>query len=255
MKLRILIADDEYFIRKRIIKIIDWEELNLDLVGEVDNGLDSIEILKEKQVDIAILDIKMPRLNGLDVAKYISENCPDTQIIILSGYSDFEYARTAINYSVLQYLVKPVEAKTLNSCLRKAIKNIYKIKPELEVSTLEKAESKKSTYERPSDARLVNKICKYIDENFKDSSLTVNKLANDFSLHPSYINSVFKKSTDISILSYINHKRLEHSKSLLSNTDLSIKEVALRSGFNDGFYFSKKFKSKYGINPSKFRKR
>ncbi len=250
MSINILIADDEYFIRKRIIKIIDWEALNLHLISEVDNGKDAINSLKNNRVDIALLDIKMPHLSGLDVAKYIFENSLNTEIIILSGYPDFEYARRAIDYNVMQYLLKPINSSDLNICLQKAVNKINSKNTPIYSNT----ETKKQKINRPSDWRLVEKICKYIDDNFTNSSLTVNMLANHFSLHPSYINSVFKKNKNISILSYINDKRLNYAKELIINSDMPIKNIATKSGFNDAFYFSKKFKAKYDISPSVMRK-
>ncbi len=248
MSINILIADDEYFIRKRIIKIIDWEGLNLRLITEAENGKDAIKTLRENRIDIALLDIKMPILSGLDVAKFISNKSLKTQIIILSGYPDFEYARRAIDYNVMQYLVKPIDTQTLNECLKKAIKQIEKN------TNIENTNELLKKDIRPSDKRLVDKICEYIDKNYKDSSLNVQILANDFSLHPSYINSVFKKNIGTSILSYINGKRLEYAKKLIEESDISIKEIAIKSGFNDAFYFSKKFKAKYDVSPSRIRK-
>ncbi len=248
MKIKLLLADDEYFIRKRILKILDSSELNFELVAEVDNGIDCIETLKKTPVHITILDIKMPRLSGLDVAKYIYENHPDTQVIILSGYSEFSYAQTAINYGVIKYLLKPVEPDKLLACLEEAKERLCEKSPSLRAAIKNEGEKL-----RPSDLRLVKKIRTHIEKSYLDPGLSVNGLATVLDMHPSYLNSVFKKNTDRSILNFINEKRLEHSKELLLNTDLSIKEIALRSGFNDGFYFSKKFKSKYGISPSKFR--
>lgn len=121
MKWNVVLADDEYFIRQRIKKIIPWDELNLSFAGEAENGQEVLSLLKTTKVDILLLDIKMPKLTGIDVAQYMNHHYPHTKIAILSGYNDFEYARTALRYGVVDYLLKPVNqedlVKTLQTCI------------------------------------------------------------------------------------------------------------------------------------------
>ncbi len=113
MQLNIIIADDEYFIRQRIIKIIPQEELDIHFIGEAENGIEVLELLRQHPVDLILLDIKMPRMNGIEVAESVYRNYPSTKIILLSGYNDFEYARSAMRFGVMDYLLKPVDASTL----------------------------------------------------------------------------------------------------------------------------------------------
>lgn len=127
MKYRLIIADDEYFIRQKLKKIIEYEKLELELAGDYENGLQVIEFLKNNHADIVLLDIKMPKYSGLETAQYIHGHCPDTKVIILSGYNDFEYARTTLRYGVFDYLLKPVEPSALNSTLEKCIAAINEI--------------------------------------------------------------------------------------------------------------------------------
>lgn len=121
MSLNLLIADDEYFIRKRLYKIIPWEDLGLHFAGEAENGEQVLEILQQSRIDILLLDIKMPKLNGLDTAQYVKEHYPHIQIIILSGYNDFEYARSAIRCGVKDYLLKPIQDASLIQALSDCI--------------------------------------------------------------------------------------------------------------------------------------
>ena len=76
MSLKLLIADDEYFIRQRIKKIIPWEKLNLIFAGEAENGQQVIDHLEKEPVDLLLLDIKMPHMNGIETARYIKEHFP-----------------------------------------------------------------------------------------------------------------------------------------------------------------------------------
>lgn len=125
MTYNLLIADDEYFIRKKLEKIINWEELSLNFIGEAENGQDVITMLHEKEVHILLLDIKMPIKTGLEVMEYIASHNLDTRVIILSGYSDFEYAQKALRLRAYDYLIKPIQKETLQKSLLACIKSLH----------------------------------------------------------------------------------------------------------------------------------
>ena len=127
MNIQLVIADDEYFIRQRLKKIIPWEhtDLSLTLAGEVSNGLELLDLLKHTTVDIILLDIKMPKMTGLDSAKKIHALYPHIQIIILSGFNEFEYARTAMRFGISHYLLKPVESAALEAALKDCVQKIH----------------------------------------------------------------------------------------------------------------------------------
>lgn len=124
MPINLLLADDEYFIRQRLKKIIPWTALNLKFIGEAENGQEVLDALEKHTIDIVLLDIKMPKMTGIQAAEYIYSNYPMTKIIILSGYNDFEYARTAMRYGVTDYLLKPVDEMSLRATLEDCIEKI-----------------------------------------------------------------------------------------------------------------------------------
>lgn len=124
MQTTLLIADDEYFIRQRLKKIIPWTMLNLKLAGEAENGVEVLNFLNEQHIDIVLLDIRMPKMLGTETALHIRQNFPETQVIILSGYNEFEYARSALQNGVSDYLLKPVDPSALLSSLEKCIEKI-----------------------------------------------------------------------------------------------------------------------------------
>lgn len=124
MQTTLLIADDEYFIRQRLKRIIPWTELNLKLVGEAENGVEVLNFLNEQHIDIVLLDIRMPKMLGTETALHIHQNFPETQVIILSGYNEFEYARSALQNGVSDYLLKPVDSSSLHASLEKCIEKL-----------------------------------------------------------------------------------------------------------------------------------
>ena len=116
---KVLLVDDEILVREAIGAKIEWGQLGFDLVGDCENGKDAIEFLKETPVDVVLTDICMPYIDGMGLSKYIHENLPQTTTIIFSGYSDFEYAKQAIQYKVAEYILKPVTAKELSEVLNR----------------------------------------------------------------------------------------------------------------------------------------
>lgn len=130
MLLNVLIADDEYFIRQRIKKIIPWDEMSLHFAGEAANGLEVLNFLKTAPVDIIFLDIKMPKMDGLKVCEHIYHHYPSVKIIILSGYNDFEYARTTLHFHAMDYLLKPIEQEVLSEALKRCRSQIILEKKE-----------------------------------------------------------------------------------------------------------------------------
>lgn len=130
MKYKIIIADDEYYIRKKLIKIIDYKGHDLELAADFENGQGVLDFFSENYADIVLLDIRMPRVSGLETTKFLHQNFPDTKVIILSGFNDFEYAQATLRCNVFDYLLKPVDAKTLNDTLTRCIHVIEERKRE-----------------------------------------------------------------------------------------------------------------------------
>ena len=118
--LRVLIVDDEPFVRKGLAALIDWEAEGFHVEGEASNGKRAIELLKQQQYDLVICDIKMPEMDGLELIAYVRENhISDAKFVFLSGYYDFQYAKTAIQYACCDYILKPCQKEELLSCIRK----------------------------------------------------------------------------------------------------------------------------------------
>lgn len=113
MTFKLLIVDDESTMRKGIAEFMNWNSIDCEVAGTASDGLEAIAFLKNHEVDIIITDIKMPEADGLDVAKYVFENCPEKKVILLTGYADFEYAKTAIQYNVSAFILKPTNKKEL----------------------------------------------------------------------------------------------------------------------------------------------
>jgi two-component system response regulator YesN len=128
--IKILIVEDESWVRKGIIKMIKWSELNVELAGEAENGDEARRLVSEVKPDLIITDMKMPKVSGADFIRQLEELHPECEIIVLSGFSDFEYMKQAISSGVYEYLLKPVDEKELNFVLQKVLNQIHNKKHE-----------------------------------------------------------------------------------------------------------------------------
>lgn len=117
---RIVIADDEPFIIKGLKVMVDWEKLDVKIVGEAENGKKLLQLIDELKPDIVISDIEMPELKGLDIIRTLKERGISTKVILLSAYQEFSYAKDAITYGAIDYLVKPVLKEDLIDSIKKA---------------------------------------------------------------------------------------------------------------------------------------
>ncbi|MCD8151149.1 MAG: response regulator [Clostridiales bacterium] len=124
MVFHILIVDDEATMRKGLSSFMDWEAIDCTLAGTACDGMEAVEIIQNRPVDIVIIDIKMPEMDGLELSKYVYENHPHIAVILLTGYAEFEYARKAINYNVSQFLVKPTSKEEILSAVKKSQQQI-----------------------------------------------------------------------------------------------------------------------------------
>lgn len=114
---QIILADDEQQILHGMERGIDWEGLGFSVAGTAQNGKEALELMEEYHPDLVISDIKMPFMDGLELAKNIHENYMNTKIILFSGWDDFEYARLAISYGVSEYIMKPINYDEMRKLL------------------------------------------------------------------------------------------------------------------------------------------
>lgn len=105
---KVLLVDDEALIREAISENIKWEEMGFEFLGACENGRQAVERIKQDPPDLLLTDINMPFMDGMELTKYVYENYPDTKVIIITGFDEFEYAKNAVKYQVLEYILKPI---------------------------------------------------------------------------------------------------------------------------------------------------
>lgn len=159
--LRVLLVDDEPFILKGLMVLIDWKQEGFEIVGTASNGEEALTFLKENSVDLVIADIKMPVMTGLELLQKIrEEEITDAYFVIVSGYADFSYAQKALQYKCTNYILKPLKKDELLVELHKISKMSIK------------QEQRREDTKKMEDAYLAHNIISLIHGSFDKSNLT-----------------------------------------------------------------------------------
>lgn len=152
--MRVVILDDEKKVLDLICALIDWDALDLHLCGTAGDGESALRLIEKERPDLIITDIKMPGLSGLEIVEKAHEMLPDAKAIVVSGYSRFDYAQSAIRQGVINYLLKPINKDELNGILQRIIDGFNKQKAgELHIKDIEE-HSRRLTQERNKESLL-----------------------------------------------------------------------------------------------------
>lgn len=241
----VIAADDEAYIRDAIQRMIPWKNLGCELRSVVGDGRSMLEELEAGHPDIVLTDIRMPEVDGLEVCRYISEHCPETQVIVLSAYSDFSYAQKAIRYGVSDYILKIELLEELPQAIEKAVKTLEKQRAEI----LNKLETDP---EGAAPKDLYQKMVAYVEQNYR-KNFTLAELADHLHANQSYLSRLYKSCSGVNLFDDILGRRIDRSKILLRTSDWKVHEIAAYVGFEDAGYFSRVFKKQTGMSPKEFR--
>ncbi|MGF3067029.1 response regulator transcription factor [Facklamia sp. P13064] len=243
--LKLLIADDESIIRRGIKQLIPLEDLGISDVYEAEDGEETLNVVEDFQPDILLLDINMPKLDGLSVAESVKANYPKIYIIILTGYDYFEYMQKAIRAKVDDYILKPVSKKDIEFILQTAITKIKEKRQKDEIQALVPEE-----VDRVKRSDLIED---YLDKHIFQADLSLSQMAEAIGYNSNYLSVLIKDYYGMSFQDYINKRRMEKAKLLLLSSDKKNYEIAHEIGIEDVNYFITKFKKYYQITPKQFR--
>lgn len=144
---KVLIVDDEALVRRGIKKSVNWNELGIEMVAEAANGAEALEQVLEDVPDIILLDINMPKMNGLEFAAIVKRQYPEVKIVIITGYDHFEYARDAIRAGVDDYILKPITKENVASIIANMLERIEEERKQRQIAPVD---------ERKIKAELIN---------------------------------------------------------------------------------------------------
>ncbi|MBO7745587.1 response regulator, partial [Paenibacillus sp. MWE-103] len=135
---KLLIVDDEKEIREGLASW-SWETVGIEVAGTCSHGLEALQFVEERPVDIVVTDIRMPFMDGIELMTSMNARYPFIRVVILSGYSDFEYAQKALQFGAIDYLLKPLQFQMLRDTFARAVERLREEKQaELRVSVLKR---------------------------------------------------------------------------------------------------------------------
>ena len=255
---KILIAEDESIERWVLCRTLTrhfGEEVEL---LEARNGREALALAIAEKPRIAILDIEMPGMTGLEVARQIRRERLNCVIIFLTAYDHFGYARRAISVQALDYLLKPYDKRELLSSVEAAMElsdKLSKNKLFLDYFLRDTEPEAERTEERSDNERLLEvreRIEAYITDNYA-TDLSLQSISQALNYSEAYFCKLFKQCFQVNFSAYLNDYRIAKAKELLSTTDMGVKDISAACGYADSSYFARVFKRQTGHTPSDYR--
>ena len=256
---RLLIVDDEQIIRQGL-SLLPWAENEIEVVAILKNGIEAEEWINSNEIDILLTDIRMPGISGIDLARIAFQTYPNAQVVLLTGYGEFEYAKEAITLGVFDYILKPSTPAEIIACIKRACQRFQEEK-NTKVK-LKKMESELQDYSmliKPSESLTesqedrIDKIIRFIYANY-DKELTLSVLAAEFHFTTVYLSHYIKKATGYTFLEILTSVRMYYAARYLKETSMKNGEICHKVGIPDERYFGQLFKKSYEMTPYEYRK-
>ena len=256
---RLLIVDDEQIIRQGL-SLLPWAENEIEVVAILKNGIEAEEWINSNEIDILLTDIRMPGISGIDLARIAFQTYPNAQVVLLTGYGEFEYAKEAITLGVFDYILKPSTPAEIIACIKRACQRFQEEK-NTKVK-LKKMESELQDYSmliKPSESLTesqedrIDKIIRFIYANY-DKELTLSVLAAEFHFTTVYLSHYIKKATGYTFLEILTSVRMYYAARYLKETSMKNGEICHKVGVPDERYFGQLFKKSYEMTPYEYRK-
>lgn len=234
---KIMLIEDEEIIREGLRTLLEDVFEGFTICCEAANGQEALDRLDIAQPDIVITDIRMDIMNGIETIKCIRER-NSLPIIIISGYDDFSYVKSALKYQVSDYLLKPVNRVELKQTLDQITAGLEPRKP--------------SAAEESDENYIIRQVKSIVEANLHEE-INLKKIAGQVHMNHQYLSTLFRNVTGISFSKYVIRLRIEKAKRLLKETNLKVYEIASLCGYVSTKQFTNLFKQVSGNTPSEFR--
>ena len=247
-KYSMIIAEDEQLILNDIADEVSQTDLGFAVVGTTFNGKDALKLVRELRPDVLLTDVRMPIMDGLQLASLARAENPDLFIVIISGYDDFSYAQKAIKCGVSDYLQKPLSTEALRETLSEIKSAIDKRRASAPPAPLQFSDMGKKIINQK-----LTEIERYIREHYMDE-IDFELLFSELNYNATYLGRAFKKRFGKTPQQYQRQLRIEEAmRIIVAYPYVDVYLVGQQVGYCDGHYFSRVFKAVTGKSPSEFR--
>jgi two-component system response regulator YesN len=254
--LKVVVIEDEITLRNGLLYTTPWETWGCEVIGYADNGLSGLDLIRKVRPDIVITDIKMPGLDGIEMIRQLGDES-DAECILITGHSEFDYAKSAVDLGVLAYILKPIDDEELQRAVQKAVNRISE-RRKIGLALTEKPKEVVGKVEQcllPDAAdrnRYLDLAIQFIHEHYREN-IGLKDIADHLQISESYLTKLFRGKTSYTVIEFITQFRLKRAIDLLMDPNVKIYEIAEKVGYQDPRYFSTLFKKEMGFTPSEFR--
>ena len=238
----LIIVDDEEYMTASLKKYITQYQPDFHVAATFTSAAEALDYLRVSPVDVIITDIRMPHMDGLEMLRHVRALLPDAHILVVSGYSEFAYAKQACSLGVTDYLLKPIDHQELSHDLDTIAKQLSREKSG-------PSAPKKPPAVQDTDESVIQHAKKYIRAHYADS-LSREEVANAVYLDGAYFSRLFKQKTGMSFIEYLTAVRMEKAIELLS-TQMSISDIAAAVGYLHRNQFISNFRKYSGFTPQR----
>jgi two-component system response regulator YesN len=249
---KLMIVDDEALIRRGIKSLADLSGLGISEVAEASNAEEALHLCASFEPNLILLDINMPKMDGLSFAKLVKERLKNVKICMITGYDYFEYAVQALRAGVDEYILKPVSRKDVDEVLRKMIQLLEHEAIEKEVALIDLKGPYGDDAGRLDDVNVL-KLKGYVEKHVFDTGFSLSVLADRMGFSLTHLSGVFKAYFGMTFQDYVTKARIDKAKLLLLTTDMRNYEIAEAIGFEDVNYFVTRFKKVVGVTPKGYQ--
>ncbi len=244
---KVLVVDDEPYMLEGWQTMIEWSTYGFELCAAVSGGEEALAAVASMKPDLVFTDIRMPGIDGLELIRTMREKLRSTsRIVIMSGYSEFDYVRLAMPYKIDRYLLKPLIPEEIHGLLIELTTDAATRPLSVAGAAIDKHESVAK-----HEGAVVRAIA-YLQTHYR-TNIRIAELAQFVGHNPVYLGQLFKKETGYSVRDYIHRLRIAEAKRLLRQTDLKIAAIAEMLGYHDADAFGEKFKALTAASPSEYR--
>ncbi len=245
MMYKALIADDEFWMLEGLKKIIKRDCPQFTVAASARDGLQALEWLEKENFDLLITDIRMPKLDGLQLLQQLRKQGMTMPVLIFSAYSDFDYAKRAIHYGAFDYILKPINRTEISQALGR-------IEKLLNETGQQKEALLDITPEQPLAGKEAVEAMQKVIRNEYMNDLSIVEIADKLGFNSAYLSRLFKQESGVGFVQYLTEHRLEVALQLMKNKGFSMTEIARQVGYPDYKHFRKVFRQYKGTSPSEY---
>lgn len=233
-----VIIDDNPWAIADIRQTFDFERWSFSVTGEFNSAESALPFILQTQPDLILTDIRMEKMNGLDLSRVLREKDIKSLIVLISGYEQFDYAQLALRYDIFDYLLKPLDDTVTKELMQRILRRLNQQYPRPSVG------AQNSTL----DAAML-----YIEQHYMHD-ISLNDVAEKIYINKNYLSELFSKKLGVTFSQYKNSVRIRHACEMMDRGCRNMAEIATSVGFDSSSRFSKVFRQHMGMKPQEYRR-